>query len=170
MGKSKSELSKLQTSGTELENKKSDPTKSLSLIQNIMGDILLWDKCIDNITKHKQANVCFQTRIVNAGVQVVFKLTIQVMANIFLRRRIKSVHSIEEARRERDELKTIRRDTESLQSSVNAENEKMYNARWELNALHEEQLKMRADVQGVKRLKEKQETLFSKEVLLGKSL
>nr|XP_033326121.1 DNA repair protein RAD50-like [Megalopta genalis] len=152
LGKSKSELAKLQTSITELKNKKSDPEKRLTLTQNIMSDIVLWDRCIDDITKHKQTIDSFKTRMINAG--------------------IKSERSIEEAQRERDELKTllktIRRDIENLQSSINTQNEKLYNAREELNALHEEQLKIRAGVQEVKQLQEKLETLYSKEVLLGK--
>ncbi|XP_078039403.1 DNA repair protein rad50 [Augochlora pura] len=152
--KSKSELAKLQTSITELKNKKSDPEERLTLIQNITSDIVLWDKCIDDITKHKQTIDSFQIRMINTG--------------------IKSERSIEEAQKERDELKTllksIRCDIESLQSSINAQNEKMNNAREELNALHEEQLKLRADVQEVQQLKDKREILLCKKDLLAESV
>ncbi|XP_076276381.1 DNA repair protein rad50 [Lasioglossum baleicum] len=150
--KSKAGLAKVRTSIMELEEKKSDPERRLTLTQTVMSDMVLWDKCIDDISKSKQIINSFQTRMISAG--------------------IKSKRSIEEAQGQREELKrsikTIRQDIENLQSSINSQNERMHNAREELNALHEEQLKIRSGVQELKQLQEKQEELFSKEVSLGK--
>lgn len=67
-------------------------------------------------------------------------------------------------------LKNIRGDIENLQSSINTHNEKIHNAREELNALQEEQLKIRSNIQKLNQLKEKQENLFAKEISLGKSV
>ncbi|XP_076644408.1 DNA repair protein rad50 [Halictus rubicundus] len=150
--KSKAAFAKSQTFITELKEKKSDPEKRLTLTQNVMSDIVLWDRCIDDILKNKQTIDSFRTRMINAG--------------------IRSERSIEKAQGQREELKasikTIRQDIENLQSSINSQNETMHNAREELNTLHEEQLKIRSGMQELKQLQEKQETLFSKEVSLGK--
>ncbi|KZC06068.1 PREDICTED: DNA repair protein RAD50 [Dufourea novaeangliae] len=152
--KSKAKLTKLRMCITDLKEKKSDPEKRLTVMQNIMGDVILWDRYIDEISKLKETIDSFQTRMLNAG--------------------IKSERSLQEAQRQRDELnvssKTIRDDIENLQSAINAHNEKTHNAREELNALHEEQLRIRSGVEKLKQLKEKQETLFLKEVSLGKSV
>lgn len=85
---------------------------------------------------------------------------------------IKGELSLEEAQARREELKTflkgIRNDIENIQSTINIQNDKMHNAREEQNALHEEQLRIRSDVQKLKQLREKLEELYSREIAVGK--
>lgn len=50
------------------------------------------------------------------------------------------------------------------------QNERLNNARQEQNTLQEEQLKIQSDIQKVKELKERQETLYMKEISFGKSI
>lgn len=152
LAKSNAALSKVRISIAELKERKSDPETRLTLTQTITNDVVLWDKCIDDILKTKETINSFQTRLISAG--------------------IKSDRSIKEAQSQREELKrsikVIRQEIENLQFSINLQNEKVHNAREELNELHEEQLKIRSGVQELKQLQERQETLFTKEVSLGK--
>ncbi|XP_053973732.1 DNA repair protein RAD50 [Hylaeus volcanicus] len=151
---SKENLTKSRTSITKLKEKKSNPESKLTMCKDIMGDIMLWDKYVDEISKLKQTIDNFQSRMVLAG--------------------IKSERSLEEAQSHREELKAsvknIRDDIETLQSKINAYNEKMHNAREEQNTLHEELLKIRSGMQKLKQLKDQQEALFTKEVSLGESV
>lgn len=50
------------------------------------------------------------------------------------------------------------------------QSERLNNARQEQNTLQEEQLKIQSDMQKVKELKKRQETLYMKEISFGKSI
>ncbi|XP_076621911.1 DNA repair protein rad50 isoform X1 [Colletes latitarsis] len=149
---SRNSLTKSQICITKLKEKMIDPENRLAMCKDIVGDIMLWDRCVDEIFKHKQTIDNFESRMVLAG--------------------IKSKRSLEEAQSQREELKTslkkIRDDIENLQSAINTHNEKMHNAREEQNVLQGELLKIRTNIQQLKQLRDQQETLFSKEISLGK--
>ncbi|CAK9806143.1 DNA repair protein RAD50 [Anthophora plagiata] len=149
---SQSELTKSRSIIMEIKEKKSGPENKLTMCKDIIGDIILWDKYVDEIIKLKQTIDNIQTRMIAAG--------------------IKTERSLGEAQIERDNLKMSLKNTrdsiEKLQSSLNTHNERMHNARQEQNTLHEEQLKIKAGMQKLKELKDKQELLYSKEISLGK--
>ncbi|XP_078051510.1 uncharacterized protein LOC144477650 [Augochlora pura] len=117
-----------------------------------MGDISLWDRCIDDITRNKEIVNHYQT----------------------LLQGVSSKRTIVEAESERDELKkllkTICHDIEILQSTRHTQSQEMCNARAELNALREEQCKISPNIQKQMHLKEIKQTLFSKKVLLGMTI
>nr|XP_003704846.1 PREDICTED: DNA repair protein RAD50 [Megachile rotundata] len=152
--KSKNKLTSSQKVITKLKEKKSDPENKLTICNEIMNDITLWDNYIDEISKFKQLINNFQTRMINAG--------------------IKTDRSLEEAQADREELKTLLKNTsneiEILQSKINTHNEKINNAREEQNKLHEEKLKIESNMQNLKQLKDQQESLYSKEISLGSLL
>lgn len=66
--KSRAKLVKSQTCITELKEQKSKPERKLTLIQNIMSDIMLWDRSVDEISELKQTINSFQTRMLDAGI------------------------------------------------------------------------------------------------------
>ena len=150
--KSQNRLAKSRMSIGELKETRSNPESKLTMCKDIMGDIILWDTHINEISELEQKIDNLQIRMSVAG--------------------IKGKQSLEEAQARREELKTfltgIRRDIENKQSAINIQNEKMHNAREEQNALHEEQLKIRSDAQKLKQLREKLEELYSKEIAVGK--
>lgn len=151
---SKERLTKSQTCIIKLKEKKSDPENRLKMCKDIMDDIMLWDRYIDEISTLKQTIDNFQTSLDIAG--------------------IKSKRSLKEAQSQREELKaslkSIRDDIESSQSAINKHNEQMQNAREEQNTLHEELLQIRSGMQKLKQLKDQQEALFLKEISLGESV
>ena len=150
--KSKNRLAKSRTSIGELNETKSKPESKLTMYKNIIEDIILWDRYINEISELEQKINYLQTRMSDAG--------------------IKGERSLEEAQARREELKTflkgIRTDIENMQSAINIQNDKMHNAREEQNALHEEQLRIRSDVQRLKQLRDNQQELYSREVAVGK--
>ncbi|XP_076682274.1 DNA repair protein rad50 [Andrena cerasifolii] len=150
--KSKNQLAKSRMSIGELNETKSNPESKLTMYKNIIEDIILWDRYINEISELEQKIDNLQTRMSGAG--------------------IKGEHSLEEAQARREELKTflkgIRIDIENIQSKINIQNDKMHNAREEQNALHEEQLKIRSDAQKLKQLRDNLDELYSKEIAVGK--
>lgn len=52
----------------ELETKKSCPKKKLAICKDIVGDIMLWDTYIDDISKLKQTIDNLQIRMTAAGI------------------------------------------------------------------------------------------------------
>lgn len=87
---------------------------------------------------------------------------------------VKTERTIEEAQAQRDSLKTSLRETrnhvEALQLKLNKYNERLHDAKVTYNELHEEQLKIHADKQKLKHLKDKQEDLFTREVFVGEAV
>ncbi|CAL7940101.1 unnamed protein product [Xylocopa violacea] len=149
--KAKNKLAMSRTNIMELKKKKCNPESKLTICKNIMGDIILWDSYIDEISKLQEIINDFHTRMVAAG--------------------IKTKRSLQEAQAQREELKmsliNIRDEIENLHTRMNVHNEQMHNARQEYNALHEEQLKIQSDIQKLTELKDRQKTLYSKEISLG---
>lgn len=56
-----------------LEASKVEPEKKLSLYKNMIGDIKLWDRCVDEIQQLKRAVNKLEAQMVNAG-NVIFML------------------------------------------------------------------------------------------------
>lgn len=65
---SKERLTKSQTCIIKLKEKKSDPENRLKMCKDIMDDIMLWDRYIDEISTLKQTIDNFQTSLDIAGI------------------------------------------------------------------------------------------------------
>lgn len=64
----KNKLNKSQANILDLKNKKAGPDNKLTMYKEIIGDIMLWDRCIDEILKLQHKNNHFQARLTAAGV------------------------------------------------------------------------------------------------------
>lgn len=76
--------------------------------------------------------------------------------------------TIEEAQAQRDTLKSslreLRNNIEGLHLKLNKHTEKLQNARTSYNELHEEQLRIQADMQKLKHLEDKKKELYTREI------
>ncbi|EFN87868.1 DNA repair protein RAD50 [Harpegnathos saltator] len=152
--KTKNNLTQSKMCVKTLEGSKAEPEKKLMLWKNIIGDIQLWDRCVDEIRHLKTTVDNMQTQMANAGIQ--------------------TQRTMEEAQTQREQLKKsfkeIRSHIENLHLKLNKHNEKLQDARATYNELHEKQLQIHSDMQKLKHLKDKQEDLYTREVNVAEAV
>ncbi|XP_012276863.1 DNA repair protein RAD50 [Orussus abietinus] len=145
--RSKKKVEQLQTSMSE-------PEKKIALCKNMIGDMALWDRYVDEIVELGCTIATLKKRMSDAGV--------------------KSDRSIQETQTEQEFLKGKLRDyqesLETLRNSLNSHNEKLHRAREAKNTLKEEQLRIQSDMQKLKQLRDKQEELYTREISLGEMI
>lgn len=66
--KSKNRLAKSQMSIGKLKETKSSPESKLTMCKDIMGDIILWDRYINEMSELEQKIDYLQTRMSVAGI------------------------------------------------------------------------------------------------------
>ncbi|EZA56610.1 DNA repair protein RAD50 [Ooceraea biroi] len=149
--KTKNSLKQSKMAVKDLETSKEVPDKKLLLYKDMIGDIKLWDRCIDEVEQLRRTVGNLETQMANAG------------AN--------TERTIEEAQTQRDSLKTFLRETrnniEALRLKLSKHTEKLQDARARYNELHEEQLRIQTDMQKLKHLEDKKNELYTREVTLG---